>query len=705
MIVKRPKKMDDEQVRSIAKSAAMDAVDFVESEVANHRIRAQRYYDGEVDIGHEEGRSKVVATKIRDTIRAVKPQLMRVFLQSRKPVEFVPRGPDDAEEAEQMTEYITHRFYENDGYRVLNDAFDDALKKKVGIVKVWWDESDDVTIHEFENLTDIELEAILSEDNVELIDQDTFEGQEIDALGYEIGIRRHNIRIQRTTTTGKLCFDSIPPEEFFVDREARNIRDNYVVGHRTEKRVGELVDMGYNFEDVTDLSSLDSSDTTSDQERYERRGFDEGWSSSETEDPSMRLVGYTEVYMKIDVDGNGIPSLHKICLGGGDYQLLDIEPCSHIPFAVFEIDPEPHTFFGRSICDLLFDEQDTSTVMLRGILDNVQIVNNPREEVNDELVNMDDVLNNEIGGIVRSKQIGSIKPLTVPFVAGDTLAALQYMDMEVEAKTGVVKAATGLSADALQNNSATAVNAITTAANSQAEYMARNLAEGGMRQLFSLMLKLTVENVDEAEMLRFSGGTYTIVDPRSWDTTKNMMVNVGIGTGREGEKAAAIEMTIQRQMMIYQQYGPNNGIVTLTNIRNALHDQLELSGIRSSDRYYTPIDPMIEQDILQKAAQAAASQQQSGSPEAQALVQGEQIKAASAEKREIMKLQAQQQQKLADFQFRVMELMMNDDLTRDQMVQNLMIEAGKILGQYGTAIDTATIASAQEAPRGYPRQG
>jgi len=71
----RPEPKDLGEIEGIAREAVNDAVDFVESEIAEDRIKAQRYFDGEVDIGEEEGRSKVVATKIRDTIRAIKPSV------------------------------------------------------------------------------------------------------------------------------------------------------------------------------------------------------------------------------------------------------------------------------------------------------------------------------------------------------------------------------------------------------------------------------------------------------------------------------------------------------------------------------------------------------------------------------------------------------------------------------------------------------
>ena len=73
------KKLTDDDIKQIASDAVDNAEDFVNSEIVDNRLKAQRYYDGHVDIGEEDGRSKVVATKIRDKIRAIKPSLMRVF--------------------------------------------------------------------------------------------------------------------------------------------------------------------------------------------------------------------------------------------------------------------------------------------------------------------------------------------------------------------------------------------------------------------------------------------------------------------------------------------------------------------------------------------------------------------------------------------------------------------------------------------------
>jgi len=693
------KPMTDREIESIAREAVSDSVDFVESEIAEDRIKAQRYFDGEVDIGEEEGRSKVVATKVRDTIRAIKPSLMRVFLSTDKPVEYVPRGPEDVQAAEQATEYMHYAFNEHNGYRVLNDAFHDAMVKKVGIVKVYWDNYQEQETYDFENLNEMEYRVITMDDDVEVLESVTRLEAEIDESGMAVESPRYDLKIARYKDVGKMCIESVPPEEFFVDRNARSLDDAYAVCHRTEMRIGDLISMGYDYEDVKDLTGLQHSDTFSEVEEFERRGYEEDYSDEDIKDPAMRLVAVTEVYMKVDVTGSGVPTLQKITLGGAQYKLLDYMACSHIPFAAFEVDPEPHTFYGRSVADLIINEQDASTAMLRGVLDNVALTNNPRMEILDGAVNIDDLLNNEIGGVIRVKQQGAIVPQAIPFVAGQTLAALQYMDQEIEDKTGVTRASTGLSPDALQNTTAAAVQATVQAQAGQIEVMARNLAEGGMRQMFTLMLKVMHENVEEQQMMRIAGADYVPVDPRSWNVTMDVTVTVGLGTGQEEQKLAALMQAFQVQQQILGQYGPQTGIVTLTQVRNTLADMLALNGIRNSTRYFNPMNPQVEQQLIMQQQQAAQQQGQQGDPQAQAYLQAEQMKAQAKAQTDMAKMQAQMQKDQFKLQLEAQKAAADDDRERDKMDQDLLVSAAEILGKYGTAVDVERIKQMQAIPR------
>ena len=726
----KPQPMDATEIENIVSDAVDQAVDFVESEIADDRIKAQRYFDGETDIGYEEGRSKVVSTKVRDTVRNIKPSLLRIFLSADKTVEFVPKAPKDVPMAEQATNFINWSLNESGGFRLLSSAFHDALVKKQGVLKTYWDDYSVGEIYTYDNLTDEEFFAIVSEPDIEILEHSEEiydEEQEMQmpdgqVMMQSVQRKEHSCKISRTREEGGICVKSVPPEEFFVDRNATSIEDAYVVAHRTEMRVGDLVAMGYDFDEVYDLDSLTSGSTGNDMEIYERKGYMEDDSTESAADPSMKLVMVTEAYMKMDIEGTGVPMLYKFLLGGTKYKLLDYELWDEIPFAVFECDPEPHAFYGRSIADLVINDQDAATSMLRGILDNVALTNNPRLEVQDDLVNIDDLLNNEIGAVVRVRQNGAVQPLAVPFIAGSTLPALQYLDELSEVKTGVSRASLGLDPDVMQNTSATAAKIASAGGQGQIEVIARNLAESGMRRLFKLMLKLFVKNSPEEQLMRMNG-QFVPVDPRAWNTSMDVSVNVGLGTGQEDIKLATLQQTLQLQMQIYAQYGAGNGLVTITAIRNTLADMLALGGYRNAERYFNPMNPQIEQQIVQQMMQQqqAAQGQDPNAANAQAIVQAEQIKAQAKMQSDSAKLQLQAQTDAAKIQAgkeaKIAELQVRrqsdleklktqfelsareDDLNRDRMHQDLLIEAAKILGQYGSAVDVERVRAMQQAPR------
>lgn len=682
--------LDQTQIEGIVAKAIQDAVDFMESEIAPQLIKAQRYYDGKVDIGHEDGRSSVVATKCREVVRGIKPSIQRVFLTSEKPVEFVPRGAEDVATAEQATAFINYKFQQHDGYRLLNDVFQDALVKKAGIAYVYYDKRQETEIHTYTGLTDEEFTYLVDSDDVEVLEHSMNISAQIDESGIEIEVPEHDVKLARIVDDGDLSIESVPPEDFFVDRNARSIDNCYICGHSSEMQIADLLAMGFDLEDLQGIDSTEYS-TMRDEAEYERRGYAIDENEGENTSVASKKITVTNAYMEIDIEGTGVPKLYQFICAGASYSVLAFYEADHIPYAIFEVDPEPHAFFGASLVDLVINDQDAATSMLRGVLDNVALTNNPGLQIVDGMVNIDDVMNNEIGRIVRVKQPGAVAEMAVPFTAGSTLPALQYFDNLVDNKTGISKAAMGLDPDVLQSATATAVAATQQGQAGQAEVIARNLAEGGMRRLFRLMLDVMVKNTDKEQIMRMNGN-FIPVDPRAWNTSMDLTVNVGIGTGREQERMAALQQAFAVQQQIYQQAGPNNGLVTLTQIRNTLADMLAIGGIRNSDRYFMPMTPEIEQQMMAMAQQQQAmmaGQQQD--PNA-AFLQAEQMKAQTKAQVDMAKAQM-------DYQFKTQKIAMEDDLQRDELVQDLAVKVAEILGKYGTAVDVERVRSEQAAPR------
>ena len=684
----KAEKMTDDDIQNIASDAVQSAISFVESEIASERIKSQRYFEGEVDIGQEDGRSKIVSTKVRDTIRAIKPSLMRVFLTSESPVEYVPTSQDDVKGAEQATKYVNYRFAELNGYTMLNDVIHDALVKKTGVLKVWWEDNTEQEMFTYSNVTDEEMTAIVNDPDVEVIEHSQDSSMEADVNGVQTEMPQHSLKVAYTKKKGKLQIEALPPEEFLVDRNAKSVDDAYLVAHRTEMRVTDLVQMGYDFHKMSHLSGLSSDDTFTDTEAFERKGYEQD-DEENTDDISMKKVAVTEAYMKMDKEGTGKAIMYRILMAGGDNELLECEPWGEVPFAVFEIDPEPHTFFGRSVADLIMNDQDSSTAMLRGIMDNVALTNSPRQGYVQGQVNVDDLMNNEIGGLVRMKSPAALVDIATPFVAGQVLTAMQYLDNTVEGKTGVSKASQGLDPDALQNTSATAARLQAQQGSAQIEVMARNLAEGGMKRLFKLMLHLLVEHSCEEVLMRMSG-EFIPVDPRSWNTEMDVTINVGLGTGAEEARSMALNQALTMQMQIWQSYGAGNGLVTMTGIRNTLGDMLALSGIKNVDRYFSPMTSETEAALVQQQEEKAAQEQEGAMTDAEALVQSEQYNADKQMEMQQLKLQIEAQKAIGQ-----------DDRERDKMDQDLLVKAAEILGKYGTAVDTANIKAEQDKAR-YP---
>jgi len=681
-------KKSDEEVQSIVSHAVDEAVSFISSEITPLRKKAIRYFQGECDLEYEKGRSKVVATKCRDAVRQVKPSLMRIFMYANNPVEFLPMTPADVGHAEQATKFIKWKFNEVGGFMMLNSAFHDALVSKMGIIKVVWEERARSTIHMFEGLDDDMFQLVVEDPDTFVLEHDEYPdpdppppppAQPGEVMPMEPPML-HDVKVVRSKKDGDMALLAIPPEEFIVNSSARCLEDAYIIGHRRNVRMADAIRMGFKKKDLEDLSEY-SSVVETNEEDEERRGYIADWDEADAVDEMSRLVGITEAYMYLSVPKVDVPILHRITVGGTGNKLLGFEPVDELPFAVFEVDPEPHAFFGRSLVDLVLEDQDACTSMERGILDNVHMTNNPRLGVIEGQVNIGDALNGEIGALVRMTQAGSIYPIEVPFTAGSTIPMLGYMDEQVDRKTGVSRASVGLDPDALQSTTKAAVTATVQSAQGQVEVMARNLAEGGMKRLFSLMLRTYTRHVRDTVMMNF-GDEFIPVDPRTWTAEMRLRVNVGLGTGREEEKGMALDKVMEMQMGMLQQGSP---LVSLTNLSNALSDRLAAVGLFNAERYFNLMTPEAEQKLNEQQAQEA---QNAPPPPPDPYVEAQQIKTQAQ--------MASDQQKA---QIDMMRLKAEDDLKRDQMEQDAWLKAADLLATHGIKLDLERLKMMQAAPR------
>ncbi|MFZ9136037.1 MAG: portal protein, partial [Candidatus Puniceispirillaceae bacterium] len=307
---------------------------------------------------------------------------------------------------------------------------------------------------------------------------------------------------------------------------------------------------------------------------------------NERHDPAMKKVLYVENYIKVDYDQDGIAELRKICTAGDGNKILMNEPCAIVPFATFCPDPEAHDFYGMSTADAVMDIQRIKSSIMRNTLDSLAMSIHPRVAIVEGMVNIEDVMNNEVGAIIRQRAAGQVQPMSMLFVGQQAFPVLQYMDEIKEARTGISKASAGLDAGALQSSTASAVQATVSAAQQHIELIARIFAETGMKQLYKIVLHLITTHQDRPRMVRLSN-EFVPIDPRVWNADMDVSINVALGRGTDTERMMMLRQIADMQKEAMATMGPVNPLTDIAKLSNTLKAMTELAGFKDASQFWS----------------------------------------------------------------------------------------------------------------------
>ena len=534
-------KVTDEELLARVQGEITDSLGYNDT-VSKQRESAMDYYYA-LPFGNEvEGRSQYVDSSVMDTIEWIKPSLMRVFASGDEMVTFEPHGPEDVESAEQATDYINHIFTkDNNGWEILYTWFTDALLQKNGIVKVWWDDYEDWNREEYNGLDEQEFNLLIMSPDIEVMEHTPY----VDDYG-----AKHDVVIKRTSYTGRVKIENVPPDEFLISREAKDIQDARFVCHRVRKTLSELRLM-YPDEDLDprEMGGGDDDMAAFSSERLSRYEFDdsanyfEGWGSQSDSEEALRTYWLHESFLKTDYDGDGIAELRKVCSVGS--KILANDPIDKIPFVSITPVKIPHKFFGLSIADLIMDLQLIKSTLMRNLMDNMYNQNFGRYAVLEGQPTLDDLLSQRPGGVVRGKSPNAIMPLATPQLEPSSFQMLGYLDQQRESRSGVNKYSQGLNDNALTSHTtATAVNATMTAAQSRVELIARCFAETGVRDLMRCIYELVLKNQDHERVVKLRN-KWIPVRPDMWRDKMDCTVAVGIGNGNRDQQLMHLTTMLQ----------------------------------------------------------------------------------------------------------------------------------------------------------------
>ena len=349
-------------------------------------------------------------------------------------------------------------------------------------------------------------------------------------------------------------------------------------------------------EDMVDFST----------ERLERYQFDksakywEGWGDATYGEDGLRTYWLHESYLQTDYNDDGITELRKVCTVGST--VLSNEEIDNIPFVSLTPVKIPHKFFGLSIADLVMDLQLMKSTLMRNLMDNMYNQNFGRYAVLEGQANLDDLLTQRPGGVVRVKSPNAVTPLATPSLEPYTFQMLEYLDGVRESRAGVSRMSQGMNENALTSHTtATAVNAVMSAAQSRVELVARNFAETGVKDLMIRIYELLYKNQDKERMIMLRN-EWVPVRPDVWKDKYDCTVSVALGSGNKDQ-----QMSHLSQMLQFAGEAMKGGlpIVSMKNMYNLGASLIKAMGFQNVDDYLTDPDTIQPQQGQQDPSEQA----------------------------------------------------------------------------------------------------
>lgn len=610
----RKSPLSEDQVRAIVQSELRNCDGLSGSDLAVQRQENLDYYFARPFGNEQDGRSQVVSPDVRDSIEWVMPTLMRIFMGGENVCEFEPEEEGDVEAAKQATEYVNYIWNrDNPGFSNFYSWFKDGLLSKTGTLKIYWSNVEKTKRERYSGLDDATFAQLVNQDGVTVSEHTEYQ-QEVIApdLRPNMPPQRtmatyHDLVITKTQKCGRVCVDPIPPEEYLISRDARTAAEARIEGHKRRRTLSDLIEAGFDKDLVNSLSSDD--EYPGDSEAISRDTIDESLGQeSNPLNTAMREVWVYEVYVKIDVDGDGIAEMRKVTAAGPGYKILDnVAWDAPKPFVTLTPIPLPHRFVGLALADITKIWQLLRSTILRQYLDNLYLSNNQREEVvANNIIDPSEALSHKPGQKIRVKAAGSIIPIAVPQIGSAALEGLNYLDQLKENATGVSARTQGLGSNEL-HDTATGEQMLMTAAMGKIELIARVYAETGVKDAFRLIHKLVCMYQDQPRVVRLTGKQFVQVDPSSWNADMDMTVSVGLGTGDKPQQmqAAMAIGAVQDKLFPLGMVSPDNAMATAELVVNA-------AGQKGVDRFFSKPDPNAppkpDPEMAKVQAQAQADQ-------------------------------------------------------------------------------------------------
>ena len=616
-------------------------------EVGEQRERNHRYYTLS-PIGNEvDGRSHYISPDVLDSVEAKKALFSETFFSGRNIVKFSPQGPGDKQEADKRTAYVNMQLTRNNAFEIFRDGWHDAfVAKRMSLIVDWEEVNDQVTV-QFNQATQEQMQYVVSQQGP-VVEVDTSQLQPDMAPD---GPQQAGQQPQATMSGPvRIALDNshvkmyLPePERIFRDPNATYISECVYYAYEEDLTRGDLIRRGFQVDQAESLT-VDYR-FRSEEEDNARKAHDRSWTRRRQHKRAdeQELITTYRTWTWIDMseyalDGQGTDMGHSaggvgdgninpegmglfeiywahgeiLLWANGERAIRQVPEIPAFEWTEFKI---AHAEHGLADADLVAHTQKTLSTLKRLIIDNQHMRNTSRyEAVQGAIKNPRELIDNSIGGVIWSRQIGSVQELATPELSPMTMAVIEMLDQDKEERSGVSRLSKGMNNDALRyQNAADMVERLTNASQMRVMRAARDFAESFFVPLCKYIYRLGVRNDKRTHQAEVAGKFETL-NPSSWpDMDMQMNVSVAL-TPDQGHKQAQTMIQLYQLMLMDPDLKLGFGYQQKWSL---LDDAFDHMGIPDSSEYLLRPDSPEYAQKQQFQAQQMQQQQQSQQAQAQ----------------------------------------------------------------------------------------
>lgn len=567
------------------------------------------------------GRSQVRDRTVFETVQWTRPSLLRIFTSGNEVCKFEPVGPEDEAAAEQESDYINYVLTQrNSFFTVLDQLVQDGLLLKNGYLHAYWDETQQTESETYEALSDDAFALLAQDPEIQIAAHSQRPNEVADKRNqqqYQQAVMQwqqqaqqaamqaqqtgqppqippqpqqpqpaflHDVTLKRVRKRGQVKLCTLAPERCLVDIAASSFSIDETCSYFEFfdwQTLGQLRAKGMDLPDDI-VSETDDRWINGSSVENARDRFGEDREESETtgfDDMSMRLVKVRYIWVRHDANGDGINELLYVVRIGDT--IVSVNESEQIPVASWSPNPLAHRHIGMSQADEVIDLEDINTNLIRQTIDNLNLSNTPRVAVDADKVNLSDLLDVRVGGVIRvdGSPGDAFMPVMTPSVFGDAVQAVSFFDSRRQNRTGINAYFQGTDANVL-NKTASGIAQLTNSAAQRVETIARYLANC-IERAFLIVHRLILQHGHSQEVVRLRN-TWVTIDPSEWKRRYDVRISVGLGTGNKESVIAQLNNLFQMQMAAAPM-----GVANPLNVYNTLSEIAKASGFSTPDRFVT----------------------------------------------------------------------------------------------------------------------